>query len=51
MATKKTETKTTRLTHLNGATVVVDADKADALVAGGTFSVPATKRTASTSDK
>lgn len=38
MATKKEESKTTRLSHSSGTTVVVDSDKAERLVAGGNFS-------------
>lgn len=44
MAAKK-EPTTTKLTHRNGATVAVESDKADRLVAGGNFSKP-TSRTA-----
>lgn len=39
--------KTVRLTHVNGATVSVPADRADALVAGGQFAKPATRSTKS----
>lgn len=45
MAASK-EPKTTRLTHSGGATVVVDADKAEALVAGGNFSKPSGRSSA-----
>lgn len=45
---KATETSTTKLTHLNGVTVSVDSDKADALVAGGLFSTA--KRAAAKSE-
>ena len=43
-----TETNATRLTHRNGATVTVDPDKAERLVAGGMFSAE-TKRSTSKS--
>lgn len=33
----KKDEKTVRLSHLNGGTVVVPADRADLLVAGGNF--------------
>ena len=48
MAPKKDDTKTTRLTHSNGATVVVPADKAETLIAGGNFAA-ATKAAAKSS--
>jgi hypothetical protein len=49
MATKKKDDTVVRLQHLNGATVTVSADRAEALVAGGLFSAPA--RSTAKSDK
>lgn len=47
MATKKSDS--VKLTHVNGATVSVDASKADRLVAGGNFT--AAKTTAKSDSK
>jgi hypothetical protein len=33
----KNESKTTKLSHSSGTTVVVDSEKADRLIAGGNF--------------
>lgn len=45
-------TDTVRLTHLNGATVIVPQDRADRLVAGGSFKAEsgATAKRSSKSD-
>lgn len=37
MAEKKQESKTTKLSHSSGTTVVVDSEKAERLIAGGNF--------------
>jgi hypothetical protein len=38
------DVKTVKLVHANGATVTVDAEKADALVAGGLFTKATTTK-------
>lgn len=53
MANKKQEDAVVRLVHVNGATVSVPADRAEAVVATGVFSEESARKTApkSGSDK
>lgn len=50
MAKARTANEGTRLTHRNGATVVVDSDKAERLTAGGLFTEAKRTSSAKSSD-